>query len=155
MAQHQPHKSNSRQAASITRASASISAIANHNGAQQQGHATGGPDIGETADPRDVADLVVPYQEPSVKGEVTDFSSTLSSTLPMAAMFMRNKFVGWIAVVFSIQTWLGESEDSKKSNGTPGYFSVGMSFMALAVTYLPMFIPPPGAQKAPPPAPLQ
>lgn len=39
--------------------------------------------------------LVVPYQEPSVKGEVTDFSSTLSSTLPMAAMFMRNKFVGW------------------------------------------------------------
>lgn len=36
---------------------------------------------------------------------------------------------GWtrIAVVFSIQTWLGESEDSKKSGGTPGYFSVGMS----------------------------
>jgi hypothetical protein len=30
-------------------------------------------------------------------------------------------------VVFSIQTWLGESEDSKKSSGTPGYFSVGMS----------------------------
>lgn len=31
--------------------------------------------------------------------------------------------------MFSIQTWLGESEDSKKSNGTPGYFSVGMSGM--------------------------
>ncbi|PKK41210.1 hypothetical protein CI102_13515 [Trichoderma harzianum] len=73
------------------------------------------------------ADLIVPYQEPVVKGEVTDFSSTMSSTLPMAAMFMRNKFVGWIAVVFSIQTWLGESEDSQKSSGTPGYFSVGMS----------------------------
>ncbi|KAL6696807.1 hypothetical protein V8C34DRAFT_277678 [Trichoderma compactum] len=102
------------------------------------------------------ADLIVPYQEPVVKGEVTDFSSTMSSTLPMAAMFMRNKFVGWIAVVFSIQTWLGESEDSKKSNGTPGYFSVGMSVMALAVTYLPMFIPPPGAKTAPPPPqPLQ
>ncbi|KAH0494845.1 hypothetical protein TgHK011_008430 [Trichoderma gracile] len=100
-------------------------------------------------------DLIVPYQEPVVKGEVTDFSSTMSSTLPMAAMFMRNKFVGWIAVVFSIQTWLGESEDSKKSSGTPGYFSVGMSLLALAVTYLPMFIPPPGAKTAPPaPAPL-
>ncbi|PNP60083.1 hypothetical protein THARTR1_00107 [Trichoderma harzianum] len=96
------------------------------------------------------------WGEPVVKGEVTDFSSTMSSTLPMAAMFMRNKFVGWIAVVFSIQTWLGESEDSKKSNGTPGYFSVGMSVMALAVTYLPMFIPPPGAKTAtPPPQPLQ
>lgn len=34
-----------------------------------------------------------------------------------------------IAVVFSIQTWLGESEDSQKSGGTPGYFSVGMSGM--------------------------
>lgn len=36
-----------------------------------------------------------------------------------------------IAVVFSIQTWLGESEDSQKSGGTPGYFSVGMSGMYL------------------------
>lgn len=36
-----------------------------------------------------------------------------------------------IAVVFSIQTWLGESEDSQKSGGTPGYFSVGMSGMFL------------------------
>jgi hypothetical protein len=43
--------------------------------------------------------LVVPYQEPVVKGEVTDFSSTMSSTLPMAAMFMRNKFVGWYAIL--------------------------------------------------------
>lgn len=36
-----------------------------------------------------------------------------------------------IAIVFSIQTWLGESEDSQKSGGTPGYFSVGMSGMFL------------------------
>lgn len=46
--------------------------------------------------------LVVPYQEPSVKGDVTDFSSTLSSTLPMAAMFMRNKFVGWYEIYLAI-----------------------------------------------------
>lgn len=82
--------------------------------------------------------------------------------------------------MFSIQTWLGESEDSQKSGGTPGYFSVGMSgtvfpfadrwrwdvqqlltmweivVMALAVTYLPLFIPPPGAKTTPPPpVPLQ
>jgi hypothetical protein len=31
------------------------------------------------------------------------------------------------AVVFSIQSWLGESEESKKNSTTPGYFSVGMS----------------------------
>ncbi|KAF3802221.1 hypothetical protein GCG54_00012468 [Colletotrichum gloeosporioides] len=107
-------------------------------------------------------DLIVPYQEPRAKGENAEFSSTLSSTLPMAAMLTRNKFIGWYAdafdslagpysipaddtasVVFSVQTWLGESEETKKSSATPGYFSVGMSVMALAVTYLPMFLPPP------------
>lgn len=31
------------------------------------------------------------------------------------------------SVVFSVQTWLGESEETKKSSATPGYFSVGMS----------------------------
>jgi hypothetical protein len=38
--------------------------------------------------------------------------------------------------VFSIQTWLGESEDSQKSGGTPGYFSVGMSGMFSPFNYL-------------------
>ncbi|KAF4999465.1 hypothetical protein FDECE_11501 [Fusarium decemcellulare] len=102
-------------------------------------------------------DLVVPYQEPKSSSDTTDFSSTMSTTLPMAAMFTRNKMVGWAAVVFSIQSWLGESEDSKKNSTTPGYFSVGMSIMALAVTYLPMFLPPPGGRQASgtePPAPV-
>ncbi|KAH7271451.1 hypothetical protein FSOLCH5_004324 [Fusarium solani] len=94
------------------------------------------------------ADLIVPYQEPKATGDSTDFSSTMSTTLPMAAMFTRNKLVGWAAVVFSIQSWLGESEESKKNSTTPGYFSVGMSIMSLAVTYLPMFLPPPGARSA-------
>lgn len=31
------------------------------------------------------------------------------------------------AVVFSVQNWLGESEETKKTSSTPGYFSVGMS----------------------------
>ncbi|KAF4465824.1 hypothetical protein FALBO_7327 [Fusarium albosuccineum] len=128
-------------------------------------------------------DLVVPYQEPKSSSDTTDFSSTMSTTLPMAAMFTRNKMVGCdaiedeamrsddgytvrmlticemnrAAVVFSIQSWLGESEDSKKNSTTPGYFSVGMSIMALAVTYLPMFLPPPGGRQASgtePPAPV-
>ncbi|KAF4452402.1 hypothetical protein F53441_4748 [Fusarium austroafricanum] len=110
-----------------------------------------------TKDPRRT-DLIVPYQEPKSSGESTDFSSTMSTTLPMAAMFTRNKMVGCriadeygmnrASVVFSIQSWLGESEDSKKNSTTPGYFSVGMSVMALAVTYLPMFLPPVGGKQA-------
>ncbi|UQC89150.1 uncharacterized protein CLUP02_14678 [Colletotrichum lupini] len=114
-------------------------------------------------------DLIVPYQEPKAKGDSTELSSTLSSTLPMAAMLTRNKFIGCetnsiagaapscggqatiaqgASVVFSIQTWLGESEETKKSSATPGYFSVGMSVMALAVSYLPLFLPPPAQRGA-------
>ncbi len=77
------------------------------------------------------------------------------------------------AVVFSLQNWLGESEETKKSNSTPGYFNVAMScmaplnprarfrpqtnvnlrhlVMALVVTYLPLFLPTPGTT-APAPA---
>ncbi|EAA36057.1 hypothetical protein GE21DRAFT_1244 [Neurospora crassa] len=89
------------------------------------------------------ADLIIPYQEPAAKTDAPEFQSTLSSTLPMAAIFMRNRYIGWAAVVFAVQSWLGESEDTKKSTSTPGYFSVGMSLMSLAVTYLPLFLPPP------------
>ncbi|KAF7547082.1 hypothetical protein G7046_g9123 [Stylonectria norvegica] len=87
-------------------------------------------------------DLIVPYQEPKASGDTTEFSTTLATTLPMAAMFTRNKFVGWAAVVFSIQNWLGEGAEAKQNATTPGYFSVGMAFMSLGVTYLPLFMPP-------------
>ncbi|KAI0116634.1 hypothetical protein K449DRAFT_394734 [Hypoxylon sp. EC38] len=93
-------------------------------------------------------DLVVPYQEPPPKGDNVEFTSTLSSTLPMAAIFTRNRYIGWASVVLSIQNWLGESEEASKSSAsTPGYFTIGMSVMALAVTYLPMFLPPPPGQR--------
>lgn len=32
-----------------------------------------------------------------------------------------------VAVLFSLQSWLGESEETRKGNGTPGYFNVGMA----------------------------
>ncbi|KAK0749377.1 hypothetical protein B0T18DRAFT_321693 [Schizothecium vesticola] len=103
-------------------------------------------------------DLIIPFQEPAAKKDASEFSSTLSSTLPMAAIFMRNRYVGWASVVYSVQNWLGESEESQKSSGMPGYFSVGMSLMSLAVTYLPMFLPPPpglhGGSRTDAPAPV-
>ncbi|KAK4041742.1 protein Asterix [Parachaetomium inaequale] len=103
-------------------------------------------------------DLIIPYQEPAAKGDNVELQSTVSSTLPMAAVFLRNKYVGWAAVVFSLQSWLGESEETKKSSSTPGYFNVGMSVVSLLVTYLPIFLPQPGANVgsptgAPAPAP--
>ena len=38
---------------------------------------------------------VIPYQLPVAKENASDISGTLGSTLPMAAMFTRNKFIGW------------------------------------------------------------
>ncbi|ROT41724.1 hypothetical protein SODALDRAFT_322801 [Sodiomyces alkalinus F11] len=85
-------------------------------------------------------DLIIPYVEPKPK-ETPEFSSTISSTLPMAVMLTRNRFIGWASVVYSIQTWLGESEEQKKTGSTPGIFNVSMSFLALLVTYIPLFFP--------------
>jgi hypothetical protein len=38
---------------------------------------------------------VIPYQEELSKGDNPELSSTLSQTLPMAAIFMRNRYIGW------------------------------------------------------------
>ena len=77
---------------------------------------------------------VVPYQPPATGEESADFSSSISSTLPMAAMLTRNKFVGWASFVFSLQSWLGESAEAKSNTSTPGYFSVGMACKFLRLT---------------------
>ncbi|CAG5177928.1 uncharacterized protein ALTATR162_LOCUS8448 [Alternaria atra] len=79
------------------------------------------------------ADLIVPYAEPEKGKDDNDMASTLSSTLPMAAIFTRNK----VAVVFAIQSWLAETPDQKKTSTTPAYFQVGMSIMSLLVSRYP------------------
>ncbi|KAI9050466.1 hypothetical protein LZ554_005629 [Drepanopeziza brunnea f. sp. 'monogermtubi'] len=88
------------------------------------------------------ADLIIPYQTPTAKESPSDISGTLGSTLPMAAMFTRNRFIGWASLALAIQNWLGESQEAKRTASQPAYFSVGMGIMALVVTYLPMFLPP-------------
>ncbi|CAK7270100.1 hypothetical protein SEPCBS119000_003914 [Sporothrix epigloea] len=102
--------------------------------------------------------LVIPYQSPAPAKDGADATSSVSSMLPMAAMLLRNRMVGWGAVGFSVMSWLSESEDSRASSSTPGYFNVGMSLMALVVTYIPILLPAPGSAPAPttaaPPAPL-
>merc|ERR1712070_419054 len=105
-------------------------------------------------------DLIVPYAEPEKDKESNDMQSTMASTLPMAAMFTRNKLIGWTAVMFSIQGWLAETPDQKANASTPGYFSVGMALLSLGVAYMPLFLPPQSAKagastgtQAPPPVP--
>merc|ERR1712000_553353 len=82
---------------------------------------------------------------PGTQGQrEADVSSSMASTLPMAAMFMRNKVIGWVAVVVAIQNWLGESSSQKKNAAMPGYLSVLMSLGALMTSYMHLVIPQPG-----------
>jgi hypothetical protein len=66
----------------------------------------------------------------------------MSSTLPMAAIFTRNKIIGWTSVLFSMQQWLSETPAQKETASSPAYFSVGMSLLAVGVAYMPLFLPP-------------
>ncbi|KIV97510.1 hypothetical protein PV10_01257 [Exophiala mesophila] len=86
-------------------------------------------------------DLVIPYVEPK-ESDVTDFGTTISSTMPMAAMFTRNRMLGWFALLQSLLTWLGETPAQKRNATTPGYLSFGMAVLAVIVTYMPLFLPP-------------
>ncbi|KAL0632233.1 hypothetical protein Q9L58_008905 [Maublancomyces gigas] len=79
------------------------------------------------------ADLVIPYVAAEIKAEENDIASTISSSLPMAAMFTRNKMVGWSAVIFAVQGWLNETPGQLANGKQPAYFSVGMSVMALGM----------------------
>ncbi|ORY11540.1 translation initiation factor SUI1 [Clohesyomyces aquaticus] len=78
-------------------------------------------------------DLIVPYAEPSKEKSDGDIASTMASTLPMAAIFTRNKMIGWTSVIFALQSWLAETPEQKRTSSTPAYFSVGMAFMSLIV----------------------
>ncbi|KAJ9622751.1 Eukaryotic translation initiation factor eIF-1 [Taxawa tesnikishii (nom. ined.)] len=78
-------------------------------------------------------DLIVPYMEPANQKNDADVQGTMASTLPMAAIFTRNKMIGWASVIFATQSWLSETAESKKSSSTPGYFSVGMALLSVAV----------------------
>ncbi|KAF7125223.1 hypothetical protein CNMCM5793_001332 [Aspergillus hiratsukae] len=73
-------------------------------------------------------DLAIPYIEPPKDKNEADMSGAMSSTMPMAAMFTRNRMIGWVSFVFSLQSWLGETPEQKKSAATPAYMSVLMSY---------------------------
>ncbi|KAE8379216.1 translation initiation factor SU [Aspergillus bertholletiae] len=78
-------------------------------------------------------DLAIPYVDPPANKDDADMSGAMTSTMPMAAMFTRNRMIGWVSFVFSLQNWLGETPDQKKTASTPAYMSVFMSLMALVV----------------------
>ncbi|KAK9241135.1 hypothetical protein V1525DRAFT_393790 [Lipomyces kononenkoae] len=86
------------------------------------------------------ANLCVPYVPMEIKSR-EDVSSMMASTLPMVAMFLRNKLVAWSALLVTIQSWLNESEASSRDSTQPGWLKVLMSFVGLTVCYMDLFFP--------------
>ncbi|CCK71486.1 uncharacterized protein KNAG_0H00700 [Huiozyma naganishii CBS 8797] len=82
-------------------------------------------------------------------------SGLLNQSMPMAAIFLRNKFVGWFALIQSIHYFLNTSEeeislatakeaqDKKNENPLEKYpvLKVALSFIGLCVCYLELVFP--------------
>ncbi|KAK9496266.1 hypothetical protein V1508DRAFT_408150 [Lipomyces doorenjongii] len=70
-----------------------------------------------------------------------DVSSMMATTLPMVAMFLRNKLIAWSALLMTVQSWLSESEASSNESAQPGWLKVLMSFVGVIVCYMDIFVP--------------
>lgn len=51
----------------------------------------------------------------------------------MAAMFTRQKSIGWASVILALQGWLNETPAAVEAGKQPAFFAVGMSLMALFI----------------------
>ncbi|KAK6353405.1 hypothetical protein TWF696_005371 [Orbilia brochopaga] len=103
-------------------------------------------------------DLIMPYQAPPPPDPETsaDISSTMASTLPMAAMFLRNKTLAWASMSFAVQTWLSETPAQKANGKQPAFFSIIFAAVSIVVSYMPAAARPvPAPTGAPPPQPAQ
>lgn len=71
-------------------------------------------------------------------------STMMSQTLPMAAMFMRNKLMSWSAVFLAIQTYLSEpinKAPSSDSASQPPLLRILFALISLATCYMEFVIP--------------
>ncbi|EGV61559.1 hypothetical protein PSN45_000238 [Yamadazyma tenuis] len=89
-------------------------------------------------------DKVVPYHHFPAKprGEA---SSMISQSLPMAAMFMRNKMLSWAAVFLAVQSYLNEPTNKPSSGDEaatqPPLLRVVLAIFSLGTCYLDLLFP--------------
>ncbi|CAH02296.1 uncharacterized protein KLLA0_B08415g [Kluyveromyces lactis] len=95
-------------------------------------------------------DLVATYNHtPAPKGLYSSSSSSqgmLSQSMPMAAMFMKNKFLAWFAVLTTWHVFLTSQPDPSNPTDSP-FMKIGMAVLAVGMNYLGLFFP--GTQPPP------
>lgn len=85
----------------------------------------------------------VPAQPRNVSGNV------MSQSLPMAAMFLKNKAIAWSSLFLAIQAYLNEPKNKPLENDSsaasagaqPPLFQVIFAIIGLATCYMDVFFP--------------
>lgn len=69
----------------------------------------------------------------------------VSQTLPMAAMFMRNKIMSWSSVFLALQSYLSEPINKPKNDADAGLqpplLKLTFALISLVTCYLEFFLP--------------
>ncbi|RLV96555.1 Uncharacterized protein JA1_000047 [Spathaspora sp. JA1] len=90
-------------------------------------------------------ELVVPYKHVPAKPRNDNATSVMAQSLPMAAMFMRNKVLSWSSVFIAVQAWLNEPINAppKENEGAqqPALLKVTFALVALLTCYMDVVFP--------------
>jgi len=85
------------------------------------------------------------YRHLPAKPRNDSSSSMMSQTLPMAAMFMRNKIMSWSSVFLALQTYLSEPINkpatSSDTASQPPLLRLAFALISLLTCYVEFFFP--------------
>ncbi|KAI5963020.1 uncharacterized protein KGF55_002812 [Candida pseudojiufengensis] len=91
--------------------------------------------------PKARAELVVPYRHVPAKAR-KDAGNIISQSLPMAAMFMKNKMLSWAALFLSIQSYLNEPINKEAEDGAqPPILKIVFALVAVLTCYIDVIFP--------------
>lgn len=70
-------------------------------------------------------------------------TSIVSQTLPITAMFLKNKLIGWASLFVAVQSVLNEPSNSSKEEGAdqPAFLKIVLAMVSVLVNYLDLFFP--------------
>ncbi|SCU82722.1 LANO_0B07316g1_1 [Lachancea nothofagi CBS 11611] len=90
-------------------------------------------------------DLIVEFKyKPVPKSSVGAASQgIMAQSMPMAAMFMKNKFLAWFSLLLTVHYSLNGEADKKSADQSP-LLKILMAVVSLAVCYMNVVFPQPG-----------
>ncbi|CAI5760551.1 unnamed protein product [Candida verbasci] len=96
--------------------------------------------------PKAREDLIIPYKHIPAKVRKDAGGNVIAQSLPMAAMFMRNKMLSWAALFLSVQSYLQEPINKPEvanddSASQPAILRVLFAFISVLTCYMDIVFP--------------